>query len=195
MKILNIGAGDRPLSTQALGMTHGFIINYDPGLELDRVEQYAFRHLSGGRIFFNYFEEDVKPDDVFYFGSMEALKSYFRDNSFDMLLSISPYGFHVINNKTDPFLEMSGKVLAIGNSRNAWLDARFTGDDVPGLFAPGLIRNYSTYTIPDTHDDPCKVISDRIKAEYISFTTSQAQGHALRPTPLEVVKAFTKNNV
>ncbi|AKJ00539.1 Hypothetical protein AA314_02165 [Archangium gephyra] len=178
-------------------MDQGFVVNYDPGLELAQIEQYAFRSLNAGRIFFNYFEDNVSPHDVVYFGNMRDLKAYFRESSFETILSVSPYGFHVINPDTNPFLGMGGKVLTLGNARNQWLDVRFTDDEVPGIFAPGLSRDYSSYSIPDSPVDPCRFISERIQAEYVSFTTAPGQGQSgmLQRTALDVVKAFTKNNL
>jgi hypothetical protein len=194
MRILNVGGGDRPLSKRDLSLNNGFVINYDPGVQVDQIDQHAFRQLGEGAIFFNYFEAGVALPDVVYFSRMVDLNAYFGELSFDLILAISPYAFHAVSENTNALLAVNGRALVIGNSRNPWLDVRFTPDDVPGVFAPGLIQGYSPHAIPEDPADPLRLIAERIQREYISYTTAQVQGGGavLRRTELDAVKAFRK---
>ena len=194
MRILNLGAGDRPLSMIDLGVTEGVVVNYDPGLQLDQIQQNAYWRMTDGAIYFNFVDINAGPADLLYFGSLQYMVNYFEE-PFDLILAISPFDFHVISNTTNPLLRVGGKVLVIGNSSNPWIDVRFTNDLVPGIFAPGLVRNFWPYDLPDDPADPLRLIVDRIQGQYISYTTAQVQGGGavLRRTLLNAVKSLTKN--
>lgn len=111
--VLNIGAGVLPLVAQDLEAD--FVYNYDP---LDSAKKKL------DSVWFGIFLGIIRDpeSDVVYMTEEDKIRDAVPDNSIDLLISISPYGFSVINEWVDAKLKSNAKVLVFGNSSNKWVN-------------------------------------------------------------------------
>jgi hypothetical protein len=166
MNVLNVAAGYLPLHRTDIGATR--LVNFDP-LSYSPQTARLIKYLD--------------TIDVDYFSRAASVDSVFGDDSVDLVMSISPYGFALVNQWSHDKLRSGGYVLAFGNERNNWLK-------VEKMFEGTLEEQFEVieYTAADA---VIKAIAERVKGQYDDAVTSHTTGLG-RETPVNKIVCARK---
>ena len=123
MKVLNIGAGFLPIVASDLEVNQ--LINYDPleykkgqGLLTDREYEEAYSFLRIRDIFQALI---ASRPDIQYFKKRKDVDNIYPIDSVDLVISISPYGFTLIDTWVDEKIKKGGYIIVLGNSTNPYV--------------------------------------------------------------------------
>ncbi len=122
--VLNIGAGFFPLVATDIGAE--IVINYDPlqfhkakgditSKTYDDAEKYF-------KTVIRFKEIIAKSDEIMYETDRDKLDQLIPDSTVDLVISISPYGFTLIDEWVDAKLRIYGNILVAANSKNKWAE-------------------------------------------------------------------------
>lgn len=121
-KVLNIGAGFLPLVASDLGVEE--VINYDPlqyqKAKGDITNQTYEDALKYFRTVIRFKELIAPYAEVQYYTNRDEVDGKYRDGTVDLVISISPYGFTLIDEWVDAKLKYNGYILVAANHSNEW---------------------------------------------------------------------------
>lgn len=175
--VLNIGAGFLPIVASDLKVTQ--VINYDPLMyskktgELKQKDYDDFMTYIKTVLRFKEIMAASKDPDIHYFTDKEEVNEKIGKDSVDLVLSISPYGFSVINEWVDSKLKKMGLLLVIGNMENKWVKNQsniFSSQDIG--------KKYSACNDQDV-EQWARDIQAMVLEEQLSHTSKIEKGTAL----------------
>jgi hypothetical protein len=147
MNVLNIAAGFLPLDKSDFGVDQ--LVNYDP-LPWSKNTVNLIGHLA--------------IIDVNYVSRRAGVDSIFANGSVDLVMSISPYGFALVDDWVHGKLKPGGYVLAFGNERNKWLQDTH-------MFAGTLQQQYRVVSWNGASEPQISDLARKVKRDYPSSTT------------------------
>lgn len=164
MNVLNVAAGYLPLHRTDIGATR--LVNFDPLKWSEKTARLI---------------DYLGAMDVDYFSNQQSVDSVFSNGSVDLVMSISPFGFPLVNQWSHDKLRSGGHVLAFGNERNNWLN-------VEKMFEGTLEEQFEVieYT---TADAAIKAIAERVKGQYDEAVSSYTTGLARETAVNKIVCA------
>lgn len=138
--VLNVGAGFLPIVASDLGVDE--VLNYDPlryarntgQLTEDQYKEYM-NYVENFGILKYIVEQEPMSGDIMYCTKREDVDKKYGENSVDLVLGISPYGFSLVDTWVNGKLKPEGYVVAIGNNNNEWMYAdKLFSDDLTGRY-------------------------------------------------------------
>lgn len=125
-KVLNIGAGFLPLvAFDFSGSGVDEVINYDPlqyqndtGIITSKVYEEAKEYF---RTVLRFKELIALNPEVQYFTKRHEVDSKYGDCEVDLVISISPYGFTLVDHWINEKLKPEGYIVAIGHAGNPYM--------------------------------------------------------------------------
>jgi len=174
--VLNIAAGLLPIVATDLRVDN--VVNYDPLSALANADK------GGRRIVSHLMVLSKAFGDIKYARRQAEVDRWYPNSSVDLVLSVSPYGFTLINEWVHRKINICGYVVVIGNLAN-----KFIKQD-QHLFESGEIFNSYVESTPDNYisepwvDEICKYVMKNAR----SFKTDPNG----RATELNKVRIFQR---
>lgn len=183
-KVLNIGAGFLPLVASDFEVKEVInVINYDPlqyqkdtGTITDKTYEEAKQYF---RTVLRFKELIAPYPEVQYFTKRHEVDSQYSDHTVDLVISISPYGFTLVDSWINEKLRPEGYIVAIGHARNRYMSEE-------RLISADLRDRYNANNTPEPW---IQNIIEKVCESYPSNTSGLE-----RDTPLGNVMIYQKTD-